>query len=83
MTTWSACITRRRCARPPSVPCLTEPRPQTLSPLRSLYDWWQVTRYNAIIGERSRKMKAGEPLPPTVTEQLKSGEIKLPWTSAK
>jgi hypothetical protein len=51
--------------------------------LRSLYDWWQVTRYNAIIGERSRKMKAGEPLPPTVTEQLKSGEIKLPWTSAK
>ena len=33
--------------------------------------------------ERERKVKAGEALPATVTEQLKSGELKLPWTNAK
>ena len=43
----------------------------------------QITRFNMMVDERDRKRKAGETLPPTVAEQLKSGELKMPWTSAK
>merc|ERR1711871_1605979 len=43
----------------------------------------EISRFNELNEERIRKVKAGEPLPATVSEQLKKGEIKLPWTNAK
>lgn len=43
----------------------------------------QIKRFNAMGDERARKLAAGQALPPTVDSQLKSGELKLPWTNAK
>ena len=42
----------------------------------------QITRFNALQEERVRKIKAGEAVPPLASEQLKKGEVRLPWTTA-
>ena len=42
----------------------------------------QTTRFNQINAERIRKVKAHEPTPKLVTDQIKSGELKVPWTNA-
>ena len=42
----------------------------------------EITRFNALQEERVKKMKAGEAVPPLASQQLKKGEIKLPWTTA-
>ena len=43
----------------------------------------QITRFNTIVRERQRKVDAGLPVPPTVAEQVKTGELTLPWTDVK
>jgi len=40
----------------------------------------EITRFNALVDERERKLKAGEPVPALVNQQVAKGEIKLPWT---
>ena len=42
----------------------------------------QVTRINAMMAERSRKQKAGEPIPPTLVEEMAKGQLKVPFTKA-
>lgn len=42
----------------------------------------QITRFNKLSEERERKIKAGEPVPQMVNEQVKAGAINLPWTTA-
>ena len=42
----------------------------------------QTIRYNALNAELHRKTKAGEPVPEMVHDQIKSGKIKVPWTTA-
>ena len=41
----------------------------------------QITRFNDLNTVRERKLKAGEPVPELVSEQLKKGDLKLPWTT--
>ena len=43
----------------------------------------QITRLNALSDERARKIKAGEPVPSTLTEDAKSGTFRLPFTNVK
>jgi len=42
----------------------------------------EITRLNALVAEREKKIAAHQPVPPLVGDQIKSGEIKLPWTNA-
>jgi len=42
----------------------------------------EVTRINALIAERTRKQKAGEPIPPTLVEEMAKGQLKVPFTKA-
>jgi len=42
----------------------------------------EITRFNTILAEREKKIKHHEPVPPTVTEEIAKGVIKLPWTNA-
>jgi len=42
----------------------------------------QVTRINALMAERTRKQKAGEPIPPTLVEEMAKGQLKVPFTKA-
>ena len=43
----------------------------------------QAARLNAMLIERERKRKAGEPVPMTLTEQANAGTLKLPFTNVK
>mmetsp|Transcript_7129 Transcript_7129/g.23605 ORF Transcript_7129/g.23605 Transcript_7129/m.23605 type:complete len:99 (-) Transcript_7129:240-536(-) len=43
----------------------------------------EITRLNALSDERARKIKAGEPVPSTLTEDAKSGTFRLPFTNVK
>ena len=42
----------------------------------------QTTRFNVMNAERIRKVNAGEPTPKLVNDQIKAGELKVPWTNA-
>lgn len=42
----------------------------------------QTTRFNQLNAERIKKEKAHEPTPKLINEQIKAGDIKLPWTNA-
>uniref|UniRef100_A0A7S0J7U5 NADH dehydrogenase [ubiquinone] iron-sulfur protein 5 n=1 Tax=Calcidiscus leptoporus TaxID=127549 RepID=A0A7S0J7U5_9EUKA len=43
----------------------------------------EIKRVNAINLERERKIKEGLPVPTSLTEDAKSGELKLPFTKAQ
>ena len=43
----------------------------------------EVARLNAVTGERERKLRAGEPVPPTLAQDKAAGDLKLPWTKVK
>ena len=43
----------------------------------------QIARVNAVNLERERKIKAGLPVPTSLTEDAKSGELKLPFTKVQ
>jgi len=40
----------------------------------------EVSRFNALNAERERKVKAGDYVPPLVSEQIKKGDVSVPWT---
>ena len=40
----------------------------------------QIARVNAVNLERERRLKAGLPVPTSLSEDAKSGELKLPFT---
>ena len=42
----------------------------------------QINRFNALVRERQRKIAAGEAVPELPTQQVKKGDMKLPWTTA-
>ena len=37
----------------------------------------EVARLNAVTGERERKLRAGEPVPPTLAQDKAAGDLKL------
>mmetsp|Transcript_53925 Transcript_53925/g.148707 ORF Transcript_53925/g.148707 Transcript_53925/m.148707 type:complete len:93 (-) Transcript_53925:246-524(-) len=43
----------------------------------------ETARINTLAAVRDAKLKAGEDLPETVTEQVTKGTIKLPFTNVK
>ena len=40
----------------------------------------EVARLNAVTGERERKLRAGEPVPPTLAQDKAADDLKMPWT---
>ena len=54
--------------------------PLTYAPLHCVH--LQTTRFNVMNAERIRKVNAGEPTPKLVNDQIKAGELKVPWTNA-
>ncbi len=42
----------------------------------------EITRFNQLNAERIKKAAHGEPVPKNIHEQVKSGELKVPWTNA-
>jgi len=50
--------------------------------LECLHHKKEVNRFNALNETRRKKEAAGEPTPKLVSEQVASGELKVPWTNA-
>ena len=65
---------------PPSHAFLAWQSPRTHAPLPPPPSR-QTIRFNEYNAERMRKAKAGEPIPANVNAQIKSGELKVPWTN--
>ena len=90
-TTWSAFTIRRRCAlttaemlrAAPALACSPPPLASSTTSDHLHLFALQITRFNTIVRERQRKVDAGLPVPPTVAEQVKAGELTLPWTDVK
>ena len=49
---------------------------------RCMHHKKEIGRFNKMNTERERKLAAGEAVPELVGEQIASGDIKVPWTTA-
>ena len=86
---------RCRCAHgvaAPTAAVVRPPRPPLLTPVHHrrypvlmvlpFCARSQINRFNALVRERQRKIAAGEAVPELPTQQVKKGDMKLPWTTA-
>ena len=92
-TTSSAFTTRRRCAQSGTQPLTSaaplpagiQPWPRRRSrhtnPSRAVRS--QTIRFNEMNAERAKKVKAHEPVPELINDQIEKGKLKVPWTTAK